>query len=193
MQENNPYDFITNPSQHTPKSSINFGGGKNKIIITIVFAVVTLIVLFLGISFLLSISKANNEDLITIRANQTELIRIIELGNKDATDTALKNRLASLQALVSSDESRLTDLMKKRNIEVTKIQLNSEKNEEVDSALESAKQQSNYDEVLLDEISNRSNEYYNALKSSLSEATTNTEKDVLNTAIDNLKAAATSK
>ncbi|MFZ1684371.1 MAG: hypothetical protein WAU88_09610 [Candidatus Zixiibacteriota bacterium] len=193
MNENNPYDFITNQGHPAPKQPFNMGGGKKNVLLIVVFALGVITVLIIGVSLLLSLGKVNNQDLITLRADQTELLRIIDLGNKDATDSAVKNRMASLQALVSSDATKLADLMKKRSVDASKVQLSSKKDSEIDSTLESAKQQGKYDTALLEEISKLSNTYYNDLKKSLAEATTKTEKEVLNTSIDNLKAAAASK
>lgn len=186
MQEQNPYDFITNSQAHKPAGGLNLGGGKNKLLVSVVFIAVMILILVVGVSFLLSLSKTNNQDLVTLRAQQTELLRIIDLGEKDVTDISVKNKLASLQALVASDGAKLTDLMKKRNVEPTKAELASLKDADADSALESAKQQGNYDQAILDQVASRSNKYYEALKSSLSEATTSKEKEILNTSISNL-------
>jgi len=191
MQPQNPYDFIMDPTQKRQPSGPGLHSEKNKKLIMVVFILVFLVVLAVGVSFLLSLGKANNQDLIELRAEQTEILRIIDLGKKDITDGSLKNRLASMQAFISSDGLILDDLLGKREVLVTKIQLDSKKDSDVDSALEKALQEGSLDTKLLEVVSDRSNSYYKTLKSSLAEATTKIEKDLLNTLISNLEKSAT--
>ncbi len=191
MDPNNPYDFIVNPSGNNPKRVVNFNsGGKNKMVVFGIFGLGIIIVLIIGFSLLTSLGKTNNQDLIKVEAQQTELLRIIELGKKDATDSALLNRLSSLETLVTSDKTKVAKLLSDRGVETNKTILASEKDADVDSALEKAKQNGNYDDVLLSKVSDRSNSYYSSLKTALSDAKTKTEKELLNISISNLEATA---
>jgi hypothetical protein len=191
MDQNNPYDFIVNPQGNHPKRGVNFNsGGKNKIVVFAIFGLGVIIVLVVGFSILTSLGKTNNQDLISVETEQTELLRIIGLGKKDATDSALVNRLSSLETLVTSDKTKVAKLLSDRGVEVAKEILSSEKDSQVDTDLDKAKQNGNYDDVLLDKVSERSNSYYSALKTALSDAKTKTEKELLNTSISNLEATA---
>lgn len=188
MQPQNPYDFIMDPSQR--KQHVAPGGGKNKIVVMLALGLVIITVIVLGFVFITSIGKANNDDLVSLRAQQTEILRIIELGKKDLTDAELKNKLSSMQIFISSDSAQLNDLLGKRNVEITKEQLASKKDGDIDASLEKAKQEGSLDKVLLDEISEQSNNYYDTLKEALSSATTAKEKELLNTLISNIEASA---
>lgn len=188
MQPQNPYEFIMDPSQR--KQPAGTGSGKNKIIVMIVLGLVMITVLVVGFVFITSIGKANNDDLVSLRAHQTEILRIIDLGKKDIADTSLKNKLTSMQVFLSSDGAQLDDLLSKRNVEVSKEQIASEQNSDIDSNLEKAKQEGNLDKALLDVIAEQSNSYYDTLSASLSSATTTKEKDLLKTLISNIEASA---
>ncbi len=81
--------------------------------------------------------------------------------------------------------------MNKRGVSVTKEQLISKKDSDVDDALEKAKQEGSLDAKMLEVVSDISNSYYKTLKDSLATATTKIEKDLLNTLIANIEASAT--
>lgn len=188
-QNQNPYDFIVNPNgpQHGKSPGINFSSGKNKILIYAVFGLVAIILLIIGISVISSLGKTNNQDLVEVDAQQTEIVRIIELGQKDARSADVLNQLATLNVLISSDKSAVESLLTKRSVKPDKNALASAKNSDTDSALDKAKQIGNYDDVLIQQISKQSNEYYQSLKTALSDASTNAEKNLLNTAISNIQ------
>ena len=189
MQPQNPYDFIMDPSKLKQPAGPN--NSKNKIVVMIALGLVMITVLVIGFVFITSIGKADNEDLISLRAEQTELLRIMDIGKKDLTDSSLKNRLTSMQAFVSSDGVILDNLLNKRGVSVTKEQLISKKDSDVDDALEKAKQEGSLDAKMLEVVSDISNSYYKTLKDSLATATTKIEKDLLNTLIANIEASAT--
>lgn len=188
MQPENPYNFIMDPSK--PKHPAGPGGGKNKIIVMIAMGLVMIAVLSIGYVLLTSIGKANNDDLITLRTQQTEILRVIELGKKDLADASLKNKLTSMQVFIASDGVQLNDLLSQRKVEVTKEQLAIKKDSDTDSTLEKAKQEGALDSAVLDVVSKQSNDYYDTLVEALSEATTTKEKDLLKTLINNIEASA---
>ncbi len=188
MQPQNPYDFIMDPSQR--KQQAVPGGGKNKIVVMIALGLVMIAILFISFVFITSIGKANNEDLVSLRAQQTEILRIIDLGKKDLTDASLKNKLTSMQVFITSDSAKLDDFLSQRKVEVSKEQLAVKKNTDIDADLEKAKQEGGLDKALLDAVSEQSNAYYDTLSESLSEATTAKEKELLNTFILNIEASA---
>lgn len=188
MQPQNPYDFIMDPSQR--RQPLKPGSGKNKLVVMIAMGLVMIVVLLLGFVFITSIGKANNDDLVSLRAQQTELLRIIELGKKDLTDATLKNKLTSMQLFISSDGKKLDEFLSQRKVEVSKEQIASKKNSDIDSDLEKAKQEGSLDQALLGAVSDFSNEYYDTLSESLSNATTAKEKELLNRLITNIEASA---
>jgi hypothetical protein len=187
MQPNkNPYDFILDPSQPS-KSGMSFGGGKKKIIPILLFLSAVVVIIIVGVSLISSVGKVNNQDLINVRAQQTELLRIIDIGKKDLSDIALKNNLATLEATVASDEKQIADLLKGREEVTTSLALKSLRDKDVDAAFDAAKQDGTYDKVVLDEISKRSNAYFNSLKTALNDSASNKETRLLEAAITNLQ------
>lgn len=188
MQPENPYDFIMDPSQR--RQPVKPANGKNKLFVMIALGLLMIMVLTIGFVFITSIGKTNNDDLVSLRAQQTEILRIIDLGKKDLTDAALKNKLTSMQVFIASDSAKLDDFLSKRKVEVTKEQLAVEKDTDIDADLEKAKQEGGLDKALLGAVSGQSNAYYDTLTDSLSEATTVKEKELLNTLIFNIEASA---
>ena len=179
MQPQNPYDFIMDPTLGKKPHVAGPGSGKNKLLVMIVMGLIIISILTIGFIFITSIGKANNDDLVSLRAQQTEILRIIDLGKKDLTDAELKNRLTSMQIFISSDGAQLDDFLGKRKVEVSKEQLASAQNSDIDSELEKAKNEGALDEKLLSAVSAQSNEYYDVLGDSLSSATTTKEKELL--------------
>jgi len=188
MQPQNPYDFIMDPSKL--KQPVGPGNGKNKIVVMFVLGLLVITILVTGFVFITSIGKANNDDLISLRAQQTEILRIIDIGKKDLTDIELKNKLTSMQLFISSDGAQLDDFLSKRKVEISKEQLAVAQNSDVDSDLEKAKQEGTLDKELLTAVSQQSKKYYDILGDSLSTATTAKEKELLNTLIFNIEASA---
>lgn len=185
-----PYDFIFDPKHQKSPTGMSGPQGSRKIVLIVGFVSFVVIIIIVGISFILSLGKTNNQDLIAVQAQQTELVRILELADKDLSDAATKNKLATLRTVTSSDLSRVGALLSDRSVEVTKLQLNAEKNSETDEALGAAKQDGSFDDVALAEINTRSNAYLQSLRTALSDATSNREKDLLEAAISNLQTAA---
>lgn len=184
------YDFILNPQQSKKPAGMQFQSGKNKILIIVGFLAGLTLVLVIGFSVITSLGKPNNQNLITIQAYQTEIKRVITLASKDIKDLSLKYRVATMQSVVASDQKQISDLTTKRKVEITKLDLGAKKDGDIDTALNAAKQDGTFDDVLLNVIESLTNDYYKSLKSALADASTKTEKDLLQIAIDNVEKTA---
>ncbi len=185
--EKTPYDFIMDPAQKRNAPLSPAGALKQKFIPIALFLVFIITAIIVAFSLLSSIGKTNNQDLINVQAQQTELLRIINLGQKNLSDITVKNKLATLDAIVTTDEKQVSDLLTTRKEIVTKLQLNALTDKDIDASFESARQDGTYDAVVQEAVSSRSNKYYSALKTSFAEASTAKEKQLLKTAIENLE------
>jgi hypothetical protein len=183
----NPYDFILAPDQNKKGSGLPIPDGRKKIVLIVGFMAGILVLIIVGINIFLSLGKPNNSDLIQTQAYQTELSRVIDLGLKNTGDPTLRNTLTTLRATLSTDQAAVADILSKRKETVTKLQLKSKENSKTDETLESAKQSGNYDDALLKAVTEINSNYYKQLKNTLADATTDTEKKVLKTAISNLE------
>ena len=188
--ENDQYGFIFDQGkQHQPRS-FQPQSKSSKILISIGFVAGVIILAIVGFSYVLSLGKANNTDLIAVRAHQIELLRVIELGQKDVTDINLRNRIASMQASITSDAYAIDNLLSKRKVEADKTLLAAEKDDDTDAELASALQNSGFNEVLLNKIEELSNNYYGALKDAKLDVASKTETEILDKAIQNLELSA---
>ncbi|MCA9328157.1 hypothetical protein KC959_00135 [Candidatus Saccharibacteria bacterium] len=185
--QQNPYDFILDPQAPKKGPGLAPTDGKKRLVLIIGFLAGVAVVLIVGVSILFSLGKANNDDLIRVRARQVELGRIIEIGLKNSTDADQRNRLTTLQATLATDQAALSDLLSKRSVEVTKLQLAAYEDSDRDAELETARQNGKLTDTLSAVIAELSSQYYKELKGSLAEATTDTEKSILQTSIDNLE------
>ena len=190
-QNENPYGFIFEQGKQKQPRSLQPRSNSSKILLSIGFVAGVIIIVIIGLNLVLSVGKANNEDLVTVRANQVELLRVIELGQKNVSDISLRNRIASMQASVSTDAYALSELLKKRDVKVESLKLNALKDEDTDEELESALQKgSGHDEVLLKKIEELSNSYYTALKNAKLDVESKSETEILDKAISNLELSA---
>ena len=139
-QNENPYGFIFDQGKQKQPRSLRPRSNTSKILMSIGFIAGVIIIVIIGLNVVLSIGKANNEDLINVRANQVEILRVIELGQKNVSDIDLRNRIASMQATISSDANSLSDLLKKRKVKIESLKLNALKDEDTDEALDTALQ-----------------------------------------------------
>lgn len=183
----NPYDFILDPETQKKGSRLPMPQGRKKIVLIVGFLAGIGVLIIVGASVLLSLGKPNNADLIATQAYQIELSRVIDLGLKSSSDPVLRNKMSTLRVALTTDQTALADILSKRKETVTKLQLSSKENPKTDEALEAAKQSGNYDNALQSEVADLSANYYKQLKASLAEATTETEKKTLQTAISNLE------
>jgi beta-lactamase superfamily II metal-dependent hydrolase len=183
----NPYEFIfgqgkqQRPPRYQPRSN------ANKILLSVGFVTGVIIVLVIGFSVITSIGKAGNDDLITVRAEQTELTRVLELGLKNVTDITTKNTLASLQLSVDSDSASVGSLLNKRGVKIDKVVLASKKDADTDKALETALQNGSHDSVLIKTINSLAESYYSSLKTAKQDVESTTEKELLDRATTNLE------
>lgn len=190
-QNENPYGFIFDPSKQQRPKKLNLQSGRSKILVSVGFVAGVIIAAVIGFNFILSLGKASNTDLVVVRAHQVELQRVIEIGLKNANDLTLRNRLSSLQSATATDAFALSDLLKKRKVEITKLELAAQKDDKTDAALEAGAQDGSHDEVLLSIIEKLSNGYYGALKDAKLDVASNAEKELLDKAIKNLELTAT--
>ena len=190
-QNENPYGFIFDQGKQKQPRSLQPRSNTSKILMSIGFIAGVIIIVVIGLNVVLSIGKANNEDLINVRANQVEILRVIELGQKNVSDIDLRNRIASMQATISSDAKSLSDLLKKRKVKIESLKLNALKDEDTDEALETALQNGNgHDEILLKKIEELSNSYYTSLKTAKTDVESKSESDILDKAITNIELSA---
>jgi hypothetical protein len=189
----NQYDFILNAEKQKKSVAPVVQSTKNRLIIFILLLLGVITLITIGFSFINSIGKANNNNLISVKAHQVELMRVLEEGLPNVGDPAIRNRLATLKTTVASDQAQINTLLGERGVKLSEEQLNSEADTEATDALEVARKNGSYDSALFDLIKKISNEYYGALNTATDTAFDDEESAILITSMNNLKVFANQK
>ena len=178
--EENPYDFIFRPDQNAPVVAKGMGNKNKQIIMFAVFLVVVLIVVGIVLSVLSSASKPKANEAIAAEAYQTEIARIIDLGEKNIAGPALQQKAITLNLILLDDQKKVAEVIKNKGIKVTPAQLAQYKDAKRDDQLTQSLQNNRYDETFEKMVDDLFTKYYQAVKDAEKASTTKKEKDTLN-------------
>ena len=184
----NPYEFILDPSQQKKSGGPSFIQSPDKrTIVGIIFVIVTIIFIFAGFSLISSLNKQDGSKLANVAAFQTELIRVSDLGLAESTDANTRAKVSTLRAFISTDLNSMSSYAESAGLEITTVQFSTSDKEKINTALESASTRNRYDEELLETLDELSQKYKTSLQQAINENTTSTvRKSVLETAAENI-------
>lgn len=158
----NPYDFILNPQQQTKRSFLS--GGPTKILLIAGGALLLVVVASIVFSLLFS-GGGQTGQLKEIAAAQEEIIRVAELGLKEAKSPDGLSLATTVNLSVTTDQSRLLGALEKSGIKVGSAELTSKKDPKTDELLENAAANNRYDEALTEILTDQLNDYLRLLRS----------------------------
>lgn len=171
----NPYDFLNAPSG--PKRTLfGTGGPKNKVLISVVFVLVVLLLVVVGFSFITSLGKKDYSAYNTLLKTQYELVRITELGTNKARTAEVRQFAATVQYATITEREAVVTLLTKAEQEVLVKQLAQAKDAANDKALATAEQANRYDEEVLKIMNSLLTSYYKQIKEIAPSASTKSEK-----------------
>jgi hypothetical protein len=185
MQPNSQYDFMLNPDPRN--SGPIYKGDKKRLALGILFVLVAIIIVIVIASIIFAPDNSGNERLARIEGRQTEIDRVITLGQKNITDSELKKQLGTFQSVVLSDMRQISDLLGARDFTPQKGTIGSFKDSKSDSALTSALQTDTHDSELLDIVEDLTDGYYSELTEARTNAVSNRERGLLDRAINNVE------
>ena len=162
--EENPYDFIFKQNQPTPALTQSFGSKNRQMLIFGAFVVVVLIVVMIVISVITSSGKEDGTEIVSVRAYQNEIERVLELGNKNAGRGDLVRQLATLELVLFTDTQRVSNIISRLGVSTTNAQLNQHKSSARDSALTQSLQDDNHDVVYEELVDDLITDYYGAVR-----------------------------
>lgn len=149
--QQNPYGFIMNPEK-PPKRPL-FGGSMKSRILVVVAGVVLLMILGMVASALLSAgNKAVVNSLKDVIAKQQELIRVSDMGTKNASTSKAISFARTVNLTIKTDQAVIIDYLGRNKGSITDFEKNSAKNSNTDTILEASKANNRYDEVLTEEL-----------------------------------------
>jgi hypothetical protein len=166
MDQNN-YNFIMNQT-NKPKGFFTGGDKKKRIILVAAGAVVLLLIGFIFLSIVSAGNKSTSELLAPVAAAQTDIIAITDIGAKDARDTALINKTASVSLVVTTQNNGINSYLGKDASKVIAPFQNSEYKKE----LEDAKNSGSFDKEYTAILSNRLDLYRQELVTAYNKAPT---------------------
>ena len=182
--QGNPYEFITNPGQ-PPKSPLLGGSTKSRIFI-VVGAIFLLLILFGIASTILSSGKnASTVALKNVIAEQEELIRISDIGFKDALGTEARGYAITVSLTMKTSQQELTERLTATKAKMNAIDLKAKNNPKTDEALTAAQASNRYDEALTEALNDNLSKYMKDLKSTYNSTGSEKTKAALNKAYDN--------
>ena len=177
--DENPYDFIFRPDPGAPVITPKSGNKTKQIIIFLVLLIVLFIVIGVVLSVISASTKPKATEAISAEAYQTEILRIIDLSEKNISGSDLQQKTVTLNLVLLGDQKTLADAVKAKGLTATPVQLAQYKDTKRDDQLTQAQQTNRHDEVFEKMIDDLFKKYYQAIKSAESSATTQKEKTAL--------------
>jgi type II secretory pathway pseudopilin PulG len=171
--QQNPYDFILSGGNQAPKRSFNIGKSMPVRIALIVGLLIIVILLFVVISsFLSSAGNAQKQRLIETAQAQTELIRVMELGEDKASDLGVRSLAVTTRMSIASDQQDIKSALVKRGYKEKSLSkvLGASKNPKTDAALEEAAANNRFDETFLEILAKQLADYKRLVQNSNSDA-----------------------
>ncbi len=174
------YDFIMNPGGRTPKKSLFGFGGSSKQRILFMSIATGLILALVLILYSVLFGGAKTPGLLEIAQTQQEIIRVSELGAKQArTSDALALAATTKSSLVTS-QNEIVAQLKKQKQKVKPKDLALKQNSETDKVLTEAALNNRYDETFTKTLQQELVEYQQLLKTTYDSTSSQSLQKVLN-------------
>jgi hypothetical protein len=177
-----PYHFIMN-EPHTPKKGLlpspNHSSLKSRILIALGLGTILVIVAILFSSLVLGNKDKNAQSLISLVAQQQEIVRVSDLALKSATDSSTKAYAETVKLSVATQQAELTTYLTKQKQKITPLQIAAKKDVKTDAALEAALKNNRFDDTYMEIIKEDLTTYQASLESSYNAASTPTAKTIL--------------
>lgn len=183
--QQNQYDFIMNSGQPQPKRPFGLPSGGSKVQRILLFVgggAVLLVLLLMVISMFSGGSKDQNQRLLGIAQQQTELVRVAGLAQDKARTSATQSLAATASITIQSSQNDISGLLRKAKIKTDAKILASKNDPKTDATLEAAAQNNRYDEVFTELLTREIKEYQLDLKEAYDSTSSKTQKEVLEAA-----------
>ena len=184
-QQSSEYDFIMEPQKQSSGPAFLQNPKQSKVVL-ILFGLVIFFVLIIGWSFISSIGKDDQNDLISMVAYQYEIVRVSDLGLETSTDLTTRNQVSTLRAFISSDQSGTISYLGINGVEVSEEQQAAFTDTTTDDALVAATQTRNFDSVLEEQLDNLMQGYASVVGGSLGVAEGVNKQALLEQAANNI-------
>lgn len=180
----NPYDYLNT----SPRGRNSFGGGdpKKKLIMSVAFVAIVLLVVGIGLSIILSLGKKDYTPFKDALYTQNEIIRIADAATTKARTPTTRQFVATILYSTSTEKAQTQEILKKGGVKITDKQLAAKKNADNDKTLETAEQANRYDEKVTEVLNTLLLQYSKDIKEAKTIASTKTEKELIATLQKNI-------
>lgn len=131
------------------------------------------------VSLFFSSNKSGTESLVAAAQQQTELIRIADIGTQKARTTAGRNIAITTKLSLESEKAPLLAAIKQQGRNISGKELSAGKKLTTDKLLTNADQSNRFDEVFIEKIQADLVIYQKALKTAYDQATDKKAKQAL--------------
>lgn len=159
----NPYDFLQD--KPAPKKTLLPGGNSKigRLIIALAIFVVLIIVGIIVMNILSAPNRALVSDMVLAAQQQNELIRVADIGIKDAVSPDTKNLSINTKLTLETDQRKLKAVVSKsKNLDEKTLALG--RDSATDKTLTSAKQTNSFDQAFTKLLQKELLEYQETLK-----------------------------
>jgi hypothetical protein len=183
--QNNPYEFILDQnSKRSSMGSFKNMPSKNRLFIGVFIAVVLVMTLLLfGLLFG---SGDSSQDVKALNAQQTELLRLADLGLESAQSPQARQLAAITKSVISSDLAISTEYLSLVGAKISPAELASRTNSATTEKLDLAKQRNTFDTEFTNALTEASNRYKQDLQNSFAAETGPRKQSLLETATQNI-------
>jgi flagellar basal body-associated protein FliL len=174
-------DFIMNPGPPPKKSLLPAG---NSTMQRAIFAGVILVLLIIGLVVVSNLLSADTKELkatfTKAAQQQTELVRVAQLGNSSVSQTA-KNLGLNTSLTIASDQKLLVSTLAAHKVKISDKSLGKLANTETDKSLETAKAASNFDATFIGILDEQLKAYQTTLNDAYSHSKNKAVQETLRT------------
>lgn len=178
-QPSNPYEFITDSGQSSKRKLLPGSSKKGRIITVLVGLMVLIILAFIVLSLLGRGSASVKSDYLSLAQQQTELIRISEIGVSKSRQSEARNLAITTKLSLVSQQPTTLRLAKKAGADTNAKMLALGKDAKTTELLTNADQSNQFDSVFLQTVRAKLKTYQLTLKKIYDASSSKSTKDIL--------------
>jgi hypothetical protein len=174
------YNFILNPAKPAKKGFFSGGGDKKQnLLIKLAVGGVSLLIVIILISVIFGGSSMSTDKLTSLAQQQTELIRVAALGEKQAVSADTKNLASTTRLSLTSAGQETVALVAKEGKKLSAKQLAATQNADTDTLLNQALQTNQFDTTFEQTLRKDLQAYQNNIKTTFDGSKSQSEKALL--------------
>lgn len=160
----NPYGFIVNPEQPSKRPFLGGNSAKSRLVLVVGGVLLLMIIAIIASSIFSSLNNKGTNQLKVVYAEQQELIRIAQIGSKDAQSTDTRNFAITTLFAAQTSQQKVSTVLTSRGIKLKPEEVNAKLNDKVESILTGAAANNQYDETMQELLKKQITSYNQALE-----------------------------